>query len=743
MPPVAGYITVSSPCGPVTISQSVPPLFMVCAGTGPFSVLITVSDTCGNTTNCTVPFVFDRCCVEPPANMVLWLTFDEAVGSVAYNSRGGNDGTLYDGGVVGTASTGPAHDSFGGYVSRSLIFDGVNDAVRVPSYPAINVGSADFSVDAWIRPSADNVNGVIVQKIEYAGVQRGWSLELHGNYLFLQLTVPGFGQTLCSGICPGVYVTPLQWHHVALTMCRGDTNGGRFYLDGQVVATFNPTPWAGSLSTSVPLAVGGPSLITTGDPYFYGHIDEVELFCRCLSSDEVRSLWQARDKGKCKLDCTLVWDKSFWFQDTTVQVQAYINNPSPIAQTMNYSLSWLPIDGANCKASGVGSFGFSPASGTVTVGAGTTLCLPITIAKPTTLDPGECACYQIVIQPQNSNARFVCQGSVCASTSTNICVTVVGPGNVTNNVFTWDTDFAGTLTWTLTNAGPVAHTADWMAIAYGPDMLPATAITLIPAFGTVNVASQGVVHLPVSYYFGGCDFFHFHHIVLHLDTLPVDGVVLGWKPLAFLTPHEDVTQPGDPIVPTSPNSPGSEGVANAIDNQRNKYLNFDEFNTGFTVTPRVGRSIVQGLTLTSANDAPERDPASFVLEGSDDGTNFTLIASKGVPAFPDRFFTHNFTFANGTPYLTYRLIFPTVADEATANSMQISEVELLGFLAAAPQLNITPMGGQLCFSWSGQAVFETTSSLTPPINWAPAADQSNPQCIVPTGTQKFFRLRRN
>jgi len=73
----------------------------------------------------------------------------------------------------------------------------------------------------------------------------------------------------------------------------------------------------------------------------------------------------------------------------------------------------------------------------------------------------------------------------------------------------------------------------------------------------------------------------------------------------------DVTQPGDPIVATSTNSPPTEGVANAIDNQPTKYLNFDEFDAGFTVTPAIGRTIVRGLTLTSANDAPARDPASF------------------------------------------------------------------------------------------------------------------------------------
>src|SRR5881396_2645004 len=100
----------------------------------------------------------------------------------------------------------------------------------------------------------------------------------------------------------------------------------------------------------------------------------------------------------------------------------------------------------------------------------------------------------------------------------------------------------------------------------------------------------------------------------------------------------DVTQPGDPIVPTSNNSPGSEGVANAIDNQPTKYLNFDKVNTGFTVTPSVGPTLVSGLTLTSANDAADRDPGSYTLEGSLDGTSFFAIASGNVPAFPTRFY---------------------------------------------------------------------------------------------------------
>ncbi len=155
----------------------------------------------------------------------------------------------------------------------------------------------------------------------------------------------------------------------------------------------------------------------------------------------------------------------------------------------------------------------------------------------------------------------------------------------------------------------------------------------------------------------------------------------------------DVIQPGDTIVASSDNSPGSEGVANAVDNQPTKYLNFDIVNTGFTVTPSVGATIVTGISLESANDAPERDPASFTVEGSnDDGATFELIASGDVPAFPDRFTKVIIPFANTQPYETYRVIFPTVADEAAANSMQISEVELLG--TVAPQ-DVTQPGDEL------------------------------------------------
>lgn len=144
-------------------------------------------------------------------------------------------------------------------------------------------------------------------------------------------------------------------------------------------------------------------------------------------------------------------------------------------------------------------------------------------------------------------------------------------------------------------------------------------------------------------------------------------------------PLEDVTRSNDEVVPTSLNSPGSEMSPNAIDdNIDTKYLNFDKFDTGFDVSPSTGPSVVKGLRLTSANDAPGRDPATFILSGSNDGANYIEIASGNVPAFEARFEEVEILFENERSFTSYRLRFPTVVDPPGANSMQIAEVAFLG-----------------------------------------------------------------
>jgi hypothetical protein len=164
---------------------------------------------------------------------------------------------------------------------------------------------------------------------------------------------------------------------------------------------------------------------------------------------------------------------------------------------------------------------------------------------------------------------------------------------------------------------------------------------------------------------------------MRFKSLSPIALLMGFAGLATSAMAQDVTAPGDPIVGSSDNHPGAEDPSKVIDNLGgSKYLNFDRLDTGFTVTPS-GTGIVRGLIIVTANDAPERDPASFILEGSDDGVTFTVIAQGALNPPTARFGMDQVSFNNSTAYLTYRVTFPTLRNGNAANSMQVGEVQLV------------------------------------------------------------------
>jgi RNA polymerase sigma factor (sigma-70 family) len=159
-----------------------------------------------------------------------------------------------------------------------------------------------------------------------------------------------------------------------------------------------------------------------------------------------------------------------------------------------------------------------------------------------------------------------------------------------------------------------------------------------------------------------------------------------------------ITQPGDLIFASSDNSRRSEGAANAIDNDKaTKYLNHDSGRdgnqigtfspSGFAVQPAVGPTIVTGMGIRCANDAPDRDPDVVVLEGSNDpnltsyesGTWTPITTISNIAAgFTVRWKSQEFLFPNATLYRNYR--WRVEATRITPNRccMQVAEVWLTG-----------------------------------------------------------------
>lgn len=172
----------------------------------------------------------------------------------------------------------------------------------------------------------------------------------------------------------------------------------------------------------------------------------------------------------------------------------------------------------------------------------------------------------------------------------------------------------------------------------------------------------------------------------------------GVATLLVVSSLPDITAPGDTISSYGniPPSPVGEEVIHAIDDNTQKYLNFGDGTTPFTgvaglvVTPASGQSLVTVIRIYTANDFPERDPAAYTLEGSNDGgATYTLITS-GSLALPDARNAggnaldplsqpmQQVSFPNSSAYTTYRLIFTAVKNASAANSCQIGELELLG-----------------------------------------------------------------
>jgi len=185
----------------------------------------------------------------------------------------------------------------------------------------------------------------------------------------------------------------------------------------------------------------------------------------------------------------------------------------------------------------------------------------------------------------------------------------------------------------------------------------------------------------------------------HAAIMPYDVVTPG-DPVWIVNGVDDGDgQAGDP--------PGAEGVEHAIDGNTQKYLNFKDLGSGFIVKPSVGSTIVTGLVFYTANDAEERDPASYQLYGSNESETglFTLIASGDLNlpagrngsgaaiAYPNTLYNESVAFANTAAYAYYKVVFPTLKNAGAANSMQIGEVDFHGVMPEPATLALLGLGG--------------------------------------------------
>lgn len=175
-----------------------------------------------------------------------------------------------------------------GRVGQALEFDGSEDYVNAgdPVDDSLDMGIADFSVSAWIKTSSSAKEYILDKRSGgYTTGGRGFSF--------------GISTSLICGIGDGtnylsdstsIGTDPIndgKWHHVVAIFDKSDVVKG--YIDGVYQKEVSVSS-VGDVNNSENFIIGKKSYADID--FFNGSIDEVAVFNRALSADEISALYK-------------------------------------------------------------------------------------------------------------------------------------------------------------------------------------------------------------------------------------------------------------------------------------------------------------------------------------------------------------------------------------------------------------------------------------------------------------------
>jgi hypothetical protein len=233
-------------------------------------------------------------CVPPPAGLVSWWPGDGNANDI----QNGNDGTLQNGATFAQ-----------GLVEQAFSLDGIDDVVNVGNALNLHVSAGNFTVDAWVKfdvegvfPDIDDMS--IADKMSAEGInQNGWRLMRqrdngHFWFCFGGGTINGcdFNEDRTGTTATSVRSTTVAqknvWYHVVGVLSPDQiaiyVNGIR---EGEKARPLFTDTNAADLLIGANAAEGA---------HVDGLVDEVEIYNRALSAEEIQAIFNAGSAGKCK-----------------------------------------------------------------------------------------------------------------------------------------------------------------------------------------------------------------------------------------------------------------------------------------------------------------------------------------------------------------------------------------------------------------------------------------------------------
>jgi len=213
--------------------------------------------------------------LDTDPNLVGWWKFDDVFGKTAADSsRHKRDGRL-----KGDLSF--KNDSVPGRIGKALKLDGEDDYVQITGYKGVT-GTGPRTVSAWVKTTS--------RRSEFVS----WGLDDFGQmFIFGIIRGHGMGITPSGGYYySGAKVHDDQWHHVVVVVEDVELpnlhDDVRLYEDGELSEIHDI-----GLLDLWPINTGSERDVRIGRR-LKGLIDDVRIYDRPLSEDEVKILFKLR-----------------------------------------------------------------------------------------------------------------------------------------------------------------------------------------------------------------------------------------------------------------------------------------------------------------------------------------------------------------------------------------------------------------------------------------------------------------
>ncbi|MHA2425834.1 MAG: LamG domain-containing protein, partial [Candidatus Thorarchaeota archaeon] len=191
-----------------------------------------------------------------------------------------NDGTM-TGSSNATWNAAGGYDGFGAYE-----FDGIDDYILVADTPSVSPTS-EISIEAWVKPNSFT-NAHFISKWKEGAATFGTFIVTFndsGNPRFLLSSDGGVG---APSIASPDTVSLNTWHHIVATAKGNDYM--RLYVNGELKVTNDTIDFNPYDSDSIITIGARPS----GSRYFNGTVDQVRIYNRTLSAEQVLALYNNR-----------------------------------------------------------------------------------------------------------------------------------------------------------------------------------------------------------------------------------------------------------------------------------------------------------------------------------------------------------------------------------------------------------------------------------------------------------------